>query len=72
MRIYNYELTPLEVASLYTDWINTNICLGLSPEAAALDNLLVTDCRIDLADFAEVAALWMECQIVPDCEFLLP
>ena len=70
VRIYNYELTPLEIASLYTDWVDAAICLGLSPQAQAVD--LVEDCRIDLADVAVLAAQWLECSRVPDCQFDLP
>jgi hypothetical protein len=70
VRIYNYELTPLEVASLYTDWVDTYVCLGLSPAAQAVD--VDDNCIIDLVEFATFAELWLECARVPDCEFGLP
>ena len=62
IRIYNFGLTPLNVASLYTGFMTgENICLDPP------DFDLNEDCLFDIEDFAEVAATWLECNLVPDC-----
>jgi hypothetical protein len=63
VRIYNFELSSLNAASLYTEFADDSICLdGVLPEFD-----LNGDCIFDLMDFAEIAATWLECNLVPDC-----
>ncbi|TFG48059.1 MAG: hypothetical protein E4H40_05325 [Candidatus Brocadiia bacterium] len=64
IRIYNYGLSPLNVASLYTEFItDESVCLnGVYPQFD-----LNGDCVFDIEDFAEIAATWLECNLVPDC-----
>ena len=64
VRIYNFELSSLNAASLYTEFIpDASICLdGVLPEYD-----LNGDCIFDLKDFAQIAATWLECNLVPDC-----
>ncbi len=60
--IYSYALSNIDVAVLYTDMVGGTLCVGGNPE-----NDLNGDCRVDILDFAEFAADWMECNIVPTC-----
>lgn len=64
IRIYNFGLNSLNAASLYTKFVtDDSICLdGVLPEFD-----LNGDCIFDLEDFAEIAATWLECNLVPDC-----
>ncbi len=60
VRVYNYSLSPMEVAQLYSG-IAGSYCL----DRPALD--LNGDCIVSLPDLAELAAQWLECGIYPDC-----
>ena len=60
--IYSYAISPVEVAVLYTDMVGGEICVGGNP-----DNDLTGDCKVDILDFAVLAADWLECNIVPTC-----
>ncbi len=64
IRIYNYALTAKDVIDLY----NANPALDdiygcFNPINKALD--LVDDCKIDILDFAALAASWLECGRYP-------
>ena len=62
LRIYDYRLSNLEVASLYTALVpEADICLG-NP---AYD--LSGNCQVDLEDLALVLSEWLKCHIVPTC-----
>lgn len=62
VRIFNYPLSSIDVALLYTDFVEgVNVCA----EYPAYD--LNEDCIINLDDFAMVAGDWMSCNIVPTC-----
>ena len=62
VRIFNYSLNSIEVAILYTDFVEgVDVCA----EYPAYD--LNDDCVINLDDFAMVAGDWMSCNIVPTC-----
>jgi hypothetical protein len=61
VRIYNYALTPEEVAALYVDVMGGIKCV----EHPAMD--FNGDCIIDMSDFVEFASQFMECNLVPDC-----
>lgn len=66
LKIYNYALDEVEAAYLYYDAAGEKVCIN------AADPILVQydfngNCKIDLGDFAELAANWLTCQQVPDC-----
>ena len=68
VRIYNYPLSLLNVASLYVDFVeDASVC---HDEDIYMD--LDGSCQVDFADFAIFAAEWMECNQVPECDFELP
>ncbi len=53
----------VEIAELYTDVMtDAKICM-----ADLGDEDLNGDCEINLADFAMIAAKWLDCQRVPEC-----
>jgi hypothetical protein len=57
-RLYNYALTSLEAAKLYTDVSLKTVCV----KPLAQD--LTGDCKVDLADFAEMAIRWLNSNVV--------
>lgn len=62
LRIYDYRLSDLEIASLYADIVpEANICLA-NPDYDLNEN-----CLVDLEDLGLVASQWLECNIVPTC-----
>ena len=63
VRIYNFGLSSLNAASLYTEFITDSICLD--GELPQFD--LTGDCVFDIEDFAQIAATWLDCNLVPDC-----
>ncbi len=66
VRIYSKVLTPLEIADLYVTFATDKWVCVEDPDnpLAAFD--FVQDCIINLADFAEFANKWLECQRYPD------
>jgi Concanavalin A-like lectin/glucanases superfamily/HpiC1 cyclase/Immunoglobulin domain len=60
--IYSYAISPVDVAMLYIDMVGGSLCVGGNPE-----NDLDGDCKVDIVDFAILAADWLECNIVPTC-----
>ena len=67
VRIYNYPVSHLEIARMYTDTIpDSTACLG-NPQYD-----LNEDCLVNILDFAILAANWANCNIVPECRFALP
>jgi len=61
-RIYNYALTPYEVAGLYTDFVQgVEVCI----ENPAYD--LNEDCVVDFQDLSVLLEHWMDCNIYPIC-----
>ncbi|MBI9016046.1 MAG: immunoglobulin domain-containing protein [Phycisphaerae bacterium] len=63
VKIYNYPLSPVEVAYSYTDVTGTTICVDNEGLVYDFNN----DCVVNLEDFATFAATWLNCRIVPDC-----
>ncbi len=62
--IYNHAISSLNAASLYTAFRpGESICLDDVKPQYDLNG----DCIFNLADFAEMAATWLECNLVPDC-----
>ncbi|MBE0534851.1 MAG: hypothetical protein IH624_04215 [Phycisphaerae bacterium] len=57
--IYNYALTPVEASSIYANATGETVCA----EWPTWD--LNGDCKVDLKDFAILAADWLECNMIP-------
>ena len=68
LRFYNYALEPLDAALLYTDVADDTICLQ-NPPADLSGAEGAPDCVVDIYDLVELAAGWLECNLVPaeDC-----
>ena len=67
VRFYNYAISALNVASLYTEIANEeSVCF----EEVYLD--FDDDCQVNLLDLAIFFEQWLECNIVPECIFELP
>ncbi len=67
IRLYNYPLTPQEIADLYL--------LAPDVEYACVEPVpfdMNNDCRMDLGDFAILAELWMQCGRYPTCVTEVP
>ncbi len=58
-KIYDYPLTPIQIASLYAETTHTSFCFSVVP--ADLNG----DCVVDMQDFAILASDWMVCTRVP-------
>ena len=67
-RVYNYAIDEVEVAYLYTD-VKTgeSVCAGGAGPFDVTGAGDEPDCKIDMLDFAEFAAGWLNCNLVPDC-----
>ena len=62
LRIYNYRLSDLEIASLYTEIMTeADVCIG-NPDYDLSEN-----CVVDLDDLELLVLGWLECNIVPTC-----
>lgn len=68
LRIYNYGLTAQEIATVYYDQTGIPSCLNAPDAKYNLVNTGSSYCKVDLADFAEFAASWLECGLYPVCE----
>jgi hypothetical protein len=72
VKIWNYPLDEIYIANLYLEYRpDENVCIE---EDAAWRYFDVAGepggpsyCIIDIEDFAEVAAAWMMCNLVPEC-----
>jgi hypothetical protein len=65
LEIYNYALSRVDVAVLYTDAVpGAKVCTS---DPVVDDADLNDDCIVNLKDLAEFAVQWLECYIVPDC-----
>jgi hypothetical protein len=65
MRIYNYALTPTEIATLYTNVRTTEyICVPDPENPLAYD--FTGDCRVNLDDLAVMVESWIDCMRIPD------
>lgn len=65
VKLYTYAKTPTEVAEMYTG-IRTDEYVCVIPDGSVLATYdLNGDCRITLADVAEMAREWLECQRIP-------
>jgi len=65
VRIWTYPLDAQAVANLYTNF-NPGIYVCLErPELDITGPNGVPDCKVDLYEFAEVAAEWLNCGLYP-------
>jgi hypothetical protein len=67
VRIYNYPISSLNIASMYADFADDSACSNFD---IPLD--LDGNCKVDINDFAVMALEWTVCGVVPDCLFELP
>jgi len=65
VKIYNYARDNFEVAADYTDVAGGSVCAYKNPVDYN------GDCKIDLADVAELALIWRNCNIRPPEDCLL-
>ena len=67
VQVYNYAMSGVEVATMFTDVEGGQVCVDATifeiANGRTLD--LNGDCKIDLQDFAIVAADWMKCNLYP-------
>jgi len=62
LRIYDYRLSDLQIASLYTEFMTeADVCIGIP------DYDFSQNCLVDLADLELLVTQWLECNIVPTC-----
>ena len=61
VQIWNYAVDALEIARMYYILTGGSACV----EFHEYDH--DRDCWVNLGDFAEIAAVWLECNSVPDC-----
>ncbi len=61
LKIYNYAVTPTQVAVEYTDTIDAVVCT----ESIVGD--LDGDCQVDTDDLALMALSWLDCNWIPSC-----
>ena len=59
LRIYNFAMTDIEIATLYTDTAGGYVCL--EPVQHDANN----DCILDVLDLAILAAEWLDCNNIP-------
>ncbi len=62
VKMYNYALTPEEVASQYVAVKGGTVC---AEPISVADGDLNQDCKVDLEDMALLASQWLECGWVP-------
>lgn len=63
VRIYSHGLSRFEVADLYNAVTGENVCTG--DYASEWD--MNDDCKVNIDDFAAVAAEWLKCGWYPSC-----
>ncbi|AQQ10028.1 Immunoglobulin I-set domain protein [Sedimentisphaera cyanobacteriorum] len=66
VRIYNYALSPEEIAQLYYDVSGEPICIDPPDPAYDLSGPEgMPDCKVDMYDFVQIAKKWFECGLYP-------
>ena len=73
--LYNYAKTEKEVLDMYNALSPVKKSLCLDAYASTFDlagpdgvGAEYADCRVNLYDFAAMAAAWLDCGLYPDCE----
>ncbi|AQT68185.1 Immunoglobulin I-set domain protein [Anaerohalosphaera lusitana] len=63
VKVWSYALDPTEAAQQYTGYVTgTEICTDI------LANDINGDCKVNIADLADLAGNWLSCNRVPDCK----
>ena len=66
VRIWTYPLDAYEVAALYVEFNPGGwVCIE-NPEFDTTGPAGVPDCKVDLYEFVEIAAKWLECERYPE------
>jgi hypothetical protein len=65
IQIYNYALTPTQIAVLYTDvQTDVSVCIE-NPDMDLSGPAGTPDCKVNMHDFAKIAENWLICNLVP-------
>ena len=71
VQMYNYAIPHTQVVDMYNDFIDPDINPCIADIYAAAADISgpegEPDCRIDIHDFAEMAAGWLGCGLYPIC-----
>ncbi|MBI9019307.1 MAG: LamG domain-containing protein [Phycisphaerae bacterium] len=62
LRVYNYSLDAIEIATIYTE-VRTDESICAMPPEYDFDG----DCEVTVVDLAMLASEWLNCGIVPIC-----
>ncbi len=62
LRVYNYALSPIEVATIYTE-VRTTESICVIPPEYDFDG----DCRVTAVDLSYLLSEWLDCGEVPTC-----
>jgi hypothetical protein len=65
IQIFNYSKDPVALADLYNEMLSRDFCV-LTYGSAEFDLDVNNNCRIELTDFAALAANWMGCGFHPE------
>ncbi len=65
VQILNYSIDVRGVVDMYNAVIDPDKNFCIDEYASAAD--LVNDCKIDMADFVEMAKVWLDCGLYPVC-----
>jgi hypothetical protein len=65
IQIFNYSKDPVALANLYNEMLSRDFCV-LTYGSAEFDLDVNNNCRIELTDFAVLAANWMGCGFYPE------
>lgn len=63
VKVFNYPKTTFEVAELYSEVSGVGACINTTLYTAAYD--FNSNCKIDIGDFAILAANWLDCGLYP-------
>ena len=67
VRIYNYPISNLNIASMYNDFADDSACYDAD---IPLD--FDGNCRVDINDFVVMSEEWLLCGLVPECLSEMP
>jgi hypothetical protein len=63
VKVFNYPKTTYEMAELYSEVSGVGACINTTLYTAAYD--FNNNCKIDIGDFAILAANWLDCGLYP-------
>ena len=63
IRIWTYPVDSVDIGYLYYDFTSQAVCV----DGEGLEYDFNDDCIVNLLDFADFAATWLNCRTVPDC-----